>query len=175
MKRTIYLTTLLLFVGVKVYSQHSGTILTPKGNSVEYYNGYLGDTAAYRAYADSLIESNNWDATMVAPGTHEYNCHAFAWHTSEGGPEYDRWVNGWKDGDVNYLDHSETPTNTPTNIIEYWTNNGGYHAIPDKVTKAKVFYGSYWRWENTLYGYRWVNKKDHSAIVDSNTDYFVSK
>ncbi|MBW6536515.1 MAG: hypothetical protein K0B11_16005 [Mariniphaga sp.] len=104
MKRTIYLTTLLLFVGVKVYSQHSGAILTPKGNSVEYYNGYLGDTAAYRAYADSLIESNNWDATMVAPGTHEYNCHAFAWHTSEGGPEYDRWVNGWKDGDINYLE-----------------------------------------------------------------------
>lgn len=60
-------------------------------------------------------------------------------------------------------------------LIQYWTNNGGYRSIQNKVAKAKVFYGSHWKWENTIYGFRWVNQKDHSAIVDSNTNYFISK
>jgi hypothetical protein len=175
MKRIIYIVIVIFFVAINVYAQHNGTILTPKGNSIEYYNGYLGDTTAYRAYADSLINSNSWDATLVASGTSEYNCHAFAWHTSEGGA--DCWINGWKDGDVDYLDQFETPTNTPTNITNYWTNNGGYHNITIKIANAKVFYGSQWSWEyDSYYGYsKWKNKKDHSAIVDSNTNYFISK
>jgi hypothetical protein len=172
MKKYIYF--ILLLTSVNLFAQTpDGNIKTPKGNDVEYYNGTLGDTASYRVYAESLINDNDWDATIVSHATGKYNCHSYAWHTSEGGS--DCWVNGWDYGTINYTNPNNTPTNTADNINEYWTSDGGYHDIPTKQEKAKVHYGSQWVWESTYFGFQWINKKDHSAIVDSNTDYFISK
>lgn len=164
---------MLLFQQIILMAQPDGYILTPKGNSIEYYITSLGDTALYRSQGESLISSNGWDATLDAPATGRYNCHSYTWNVSENGSE--RWLNAWYDGDIDYYNDSVTPTNTPTNIIEYWTNNGGYHNISNKIAKSKVYYGSHWVWEYTLYGWRWSNEKDHSGVVDSNTSYFISK
>jgi hypothetical protein len=169
MKNIISLIFLLL--SINTYAQPSGTINTPKGNSVEYFNFPLGDTASYRAYAANLIATNHWDAKKVAPASGIYNCHAYAWYVSEGGSEC--WISATDDGIIDIYNPNITPTNIPSNLNEYWTNNGGYHSISDKIVNAKVYYGSEWSWSN-LYG-QWTNTKDHSAIVDSNMDYFVSK
>lgn len=77
MKQTFYLIAIIFFPTIICYAQHGGIIYTPKGDSIEYYNQPLGDTAFFRVAAESLINSNGWDATMVAPANGKYNCHAF--------------------------------------------------------------------------------------------------
>ncbi|HYQ57114.1 MAG TPA: T9SS type A sorting domain-containing protein [Draconibacterium sp.] len=169
MKKIIIL--IILFTTIKIYAQTpDGTINTPKGNSVEYYNNSVGDTVSFWAYTDSLIDANSWDATIIAPATYEYNCHSYAFHVSEG--EDECWINAWDYGDIDVYSGS-TPMNTPTNLNEYWASNGGYHNIYSEEAYAKSYYGSQWVWDS--YYERWVNLKDHSAVVDSNTDYFISK
>lgn len=138
---------------------------------MEYFNQELGDTAFFRAHAESLINSNGWDATMVAPASGIYNCHAYAWYVSEGGSEC--WITATDYGIIDFYNHSITPTDVPSNLNEYWTNNGGYHNISSKAVKAKVYYGSQWSWDNIYM--QWINLKDHSAIVNDDMNYFISK
>lgn len=162
---------IFLLISINTYAQPAGTINTPKGNSVEYFNYPLGDTAFYRIQGDTLIANNHWDATRLAPASGIYNCHAFAWHVSEGGSEC--WISATDDGLIDFYNHNITPTDIPSNLNEYWSNNGGYHNSSNKAVKAKAYYGSQWYWDSQ-YGF-WNNLKDHSAIVDTNMDYFVSK
>lgn len=169
MKKNVFLLLIILIISHECIYCQDGYIKTPKGLDIEYRIELACDTLGGRPYADSLINENNWDATYIAPASGAYNCHSYAWNMSEGGPTY--WINGW-DHTTIYDNPSSPPSNTPSNIVNYW-DGGGYDQISLAQTSPgdKVFYGSYWVW----YGGKWLNKIDHSAIISSNQGYYISK
>jgi len=84
-------------------------------------------------------------------GTDSYNCHAYAWHVSQGGDEV--WINNL-DSEVN-------------NVNNYWLD-GSYIKLAGQPSSSntKVFYGS------NNYPYY---EDDHSAVTTTSSDVFVSK
>ncbi|MGC9354454.1 MAG: T9SS type A sorting domain-containing protein [Mariniphaga sp.] len=111
---------------ITMYGQ--GTIKTPKNQTVYVEDGY--DTpvllAGWEADAADWIDINNSDAQRVSSATSNYNCHAYAWHVSDGGDSDDCWLN-----------------NIGTNLSKYWTNDAytSTNSANPYVGK-KIFYGS---------------------------------
>lgn len=92
-----------------------------------------------RAYAIYVYEGGN----------NSYNCHANAWHVSEGGDKV--WINNM---------------NTEANNVDNYWNDGSYIEVasqPASMANVKVFYGST------------TSLKDHSAITTSDPNVFISK
>jgi len=86
--------------------------------------------------------------------TYKYNCHAYAWHISEGGSKV--WIN------------------TP-NDDNYW-EDCSYVEVTNQADANKVSFGGpcYQTWTTCL-GDSYTNPCDHSAITTSSLDYFISK
>lgn len=111
---------------ITMYGQ--GTIKTPKNQTVYVGDGY--DTpqliAGWEADAADWIYIYDSDAQRVGAATSNYNCHAYAWHTSDGGSSNDCWLN-----------------NIGTNLSKYWTNDAYTSTISaNPYVGKKIFYGS---------------------------------
>lgn len=114
MKTDLYLIFVINFLSVSIitFAQPDGYIKTPRGNNIEYYSipNNPNDNIIYEQQAANLISTNGWNVTKLAGATATYNCHAYAWHVSEGGSNV--WVNGWIDG-TNYSNPNQAPVNKP--------------------------------------------------------------
>ena len=117
---------LLVFSAVSFSIYGQGTIKTPLNHTV-YVNGNW-DTdsliAVWEADAADWINDHNSDAVRIGPATSNYNCHAYAWHVSDGGDSQDCWLN-----------------NIGTNLSQYWTNDA-YISTSSPNEFNKVFYGT---------------------------------
>ena len=108
------------------YSSHSyTTIKTPKGENVEasLYTDAPDWPEYWEALGAWMISEDSWDATWVAAATHEYNCHGYAWHVSEGGSNV-------------YITNKDRYNND--NLSKYWSGlksytSGGAHTIGKKI------------------------------------------
>ena len=116
-----------------------GTIKTPKNQTVYVWNDYDSPTwiAIWEADAANWIDIYDSDAQRIGPATSNYNCHAYAWHVSDGGNDEDCWL------DYDYFGSS--------NLQKYWTNDA-YVSTSSPNEFNKVFYGT---------------NADHSAISTS--------
>ena len=98
-------TIVFLAMSFNIYGQ---TIKTPKNQTISV--SASRDTPAliiqWEAQAASWINQHSSGAVRKASATSNYNCHAYAWHISDGGDDEDCWLN-----------------NIGTNLSKYWTND----------------------------------------------------
>lgn len=136
-------------------------IKTPKGDSMEVMIFY-GEPPEWKAYwteyGDSLVDLYDWTSvTRLDSGTIEYNCHAFAWYTSEGGD--DVWIDPY------------TSSIGPSGVghdpnLEKMITDGSYERVYDLEDYDKVGV-------KLIYYHTGENK--HSAITTSDTALVISK
>lgn len=81
----------------------------------------------------------------VGAATSHYNCHAWAWHVSDGGSPYNSWINYYHNG---------------PNLSKYWTNDAYSSGSPYIDDNCKLFYGI---------------TADHSAVYTNTSGIVESK
>jgi len=159
------------FIQQKIYSQEPDApeipaydslvwtyIKTPKGDSMEariFYGEPQEWVAYYNAYGAWLIDQYTWTSpTQLAPGTIEYNCHAYAWYVSEGGNHV--WLN--------YYTSGEGPSGEGGNSnLEKLFSDNSYTFTNDPDQYSQIGRKVLWEYN------------DHSAITTSDTAYVRSK
>jgi hypothetical protein len=139
--KTIFSILILLSTIINTYAQYQNvTIYTPNNTSViagnfvgtDYTSSQKNQLKDYwLSYYDNRIEYD-------AEATYKYNCHAYAWHVSEGGSQV--WINTpeddkyWNDGSYVEIspsiatkvsfgqgdDHSAITTSTQNYFISKW-------------------------------------------------------
>ncbi len=137
----------LVFIVIATSANGQGTIKTPMGQTVNVISNW--DTtpliALWESQAAQWIINNSSDAQKKGPATSHYNCHAYAWHISEGGSSINRWINQTNDDDS-------------PNLSKYWTNDA-YVPTSTPDNHQKLFYAS----------------DDHSAITTDTLGWVKSK
>ena len=140
------------------------TIHTPKGSIVPDTYTINENDHSYSSDELAALQSSlyiNYDgAELIAPPSKKYNCHAYAWHISEGGGQV--WLGYY--------------TNTAENV--YWTD-GSYKEVPESLS-TKVSYHestanhSAVRINSTWYQSKWGEGplvKHHPNACPYNTSY----
>ena len=102
------------------------SIKTPTNSTIEaiYRIEFSANDLAYvEAVAADWIDDYDSDAIRVGPASRTYNCHNYAWHSSDGGSK--RWVN-------------EETQNDQVNIAKYWSGTSPTYqsTIGSHATKA---------------------------------------
>ena len=155
--RKLSLILVCIFVYVTLEAQYTDTLIqTPNGTSVEAKIFTSSDmTNSQKEDAKNFwLSCYNNRITYIAEATYKYNCHAFAWHVSEGGNQV--WIN------------------TP-NDDKYWEDYS-YVEVSNTSEATKISFGGpcYQVW-TTCNGTEYQNPCDHSATTTNVTDYFISK
>lgn len=123
MKRLFYVLSLLMVTSNWIVAQQPTTVQTPQGSIVaDTYIWPEEFRAADVEYINKRVKIEYPRAIVLKPATTTYNCHAYAWHISEGGSAV--WMGRY--------------TN-PTSI--YWTD-GSYVEISNPIEGAKVSYAN---------------------------------
>lgn len=158
----IILNLICLLIFFNLYSQ-----TTPKGTTLTYVYIISEFTPAQIAAANSYAESTYPNATRLSDASATYNCHAYAWHMTEGGSPV--WINTpsddqyWQDGSyvettqachtkVSYAsdDHSAIATTTTNVFISKWGQlpvmRHSYNYCPYDYTSLKYYQRA---WEMT--------------------------
>ncbi len=107
------------------FGQTQVTRYTPEGSSVTAYNQIPEMTSGDKNDWSDYVETNYPNATELnAPSaTTSYNCHAYAWHVSEGGDKV--WIGYYQ----NEQDHEDI----------YWTD-GSYIRLNSESGADKISY-----------------------------------
>jgi tetratricopeptide (TPR) repeat protein len=136
LKSLFILSFIILFSG-KLYSQTQVyNVFTPRGSLVPNTYTMPELSSSQLASLNNQVISGFPSATLLEYATQLYNCHAYAWHISEGGGKV--WINTgaqfiyWEDGSYDEVseacatkvrysgDHSAVTTNTPNVYISKW-------------------------------------------------------
>ncbi|MDO8930186.1 MAG: hypothetical protein Q7W54_14520, partial [Bacteroidota bacterium] len=125
MKRMIFITIYLLFCIIYGSAQYTVTtnVKTPKNSTVPDTRIFTGTDFSYTSPQLAALAADlqaNYSAELISAPTKKYNCHAYAWHVSEGGNQV--WI-GYE-------------TSTAEDI--YWTD-GSYIEEPECIA-TKVSY-----------------------------------
>lgn len=127
--KQIFILNILLVCSFHLLAQTYGittTVYTPKNTAVEakiLTSGELSEATKAAWKSQTLAEFPN--ATFLADATNTYNCHAYAWHLSEGQSNI-VWINAI-DGSLNQ------------NVSKYWTD-GSFIQVCDESDADKVHY-----------------------------------
>jgi hypothetical protein len=129
---------------VTVYTPNHTPVTAGNLVSADYTSSQKNDAKNYwlNKYSNRI--------TYMAEATYKYNCHAYAWHISEGGSQV--WIN------------------TPGDDA-YWNDHSYIEVLNPSEAKKVSFGGPCYYWDNNEY----VNLCDHSAVTTSTPDYFISK
>jgi len=141
----VLLITSVLFLNTYIASQ----VYTPKGSLVPDTQVNPEQLTSYDiSYIMQDMASSYPNAVIIDNPTTTYNCHAYAWHMSEGGtPPV------WMGLTIN-----------PTPI--YW-NDGSYFETTERGNGLKVSYDNY--------PYNGGDMDNHSAITTTEEGVFISK
>lgn len=159
-----YLSILISLILVPAYSQVSTQVYTPKGSLVQ--DTYINNeqlTSYDVAYLAQRVATEYPQAIILNNATSTYNCHAYAWHMTEGGKTV--WM-GWN-------------TN-PTSI--YW-RDGSYVETTSIKYGLKVSYGyvnhsAVTTAENDVFISKWGNwplvkhRKDYGPYPSTDLKYY---
>ena len=131
-------------------------VKTPNRTTIEADSLISGDlTPAQKNDAKNFwLNCYNDRIIYMGEATYKYNCHAYAWHVSEGGSQV--WI--------------DTP-----NDDTYW-EDFSYSEVLSQAAASKVSFGGpcYQTWTTCLET-KYSNPCDHSAITTGTPDYFISK
>ncbi|MCP4181148.1 MAG: T9SS type A sorting domain-containing protein [bacterium] len=123
--KKIYIVILLTISHFFLFAQTYVTINTPTGEEIEAIQFSQGNIALYESEASSWIQTHGSNAVRVSSATHEYNCHAYAWHVSDGG----NWF--W----INQIDQYGNE-----NLQKYWSGSKPTYQQVTSTNASKVFY-----------------------------------
>jgi len=125
--KIISLLVLISFYGMMCIAQQYVTLKTPTNVSIESINTYdSGDwVETWEEEAAEWIDEHNSDAVRIGPATLTYNCHCFAWHSSDGGVE--NWINQ----DDRYYN---------SNVSKYWTGGNATYTSTTLEDATKVYF-----------------------------------
>jgi len=126
MKKSFIVVLSVLFYNC-VFAQYT-TIKTPTGVTVEaiYLSELSINTLALVEQAAAIwISDHGSNAVRVSPASQTYNCHAFAWHVSDGGNRV--WVN-------------QNDQNGSANVSKYWSGNLPTYQTASPTNATKAFY-----------------------------------
>ena len=153
MRILLYLICLFAFCSAHSQSTPNGTLLT----NVFIYSEF---TPSQIASANNYVATNYPNATRLTDASAVYNCHAYAWHMTEGGSAV--WINTpsddqyWQDGSyretsqschtkVSYAsdDHSAVATTTTNVFVSKWgqlpTMQHTYNYCPYNSSNLKYY------------------------------------
>jgi hypothetical protein len=145
----------------------SRTIETPNGSEVlcteerEEVSDEL--LSHWLSVCENHIDEENFDAEIIDTASYKYNCHAYAWHMTEGGGEV--WIGAYADG-------TECPSEEEAQWVEdiYWTD-GSYYEVtgltPSEVTSNHA--------SKVNWPLPWDNEGNHSGVTTAEPGYFISK
>lgn len=147
MKKNILVQILILVVCVNSFAQI--TIKTPTNKSIEAYNLIEYSSAILAIIeedAEEWIDDHDSDAVRIGAATRTYNCHAYAWHKSDGGSTC--WIN--------LLDDNEN-----ANLSKYWSGVSPTYSSTSSTYATKLLYTQ--------------EDDDHSVIATSTPGTYRSK
>lgn len=136
----------LLFINSRtLLGQSQVTRYTPVGSSVRAYNQIPEMTSGDKADWSNYVSINYPQATELNPNsaTRSYNCHAYAWHVTQGGDKV--WIGYYQsqqgDEDIYWTDGSYIRLNSESGAdkISYYQDN--HSAIQ---TSTQGIYKSKW-------------------------------
>ncbi|MDR1380603.1 MAG: T9SS type A sorting domain-containing protein [Tannerella sp.] len=129
MKRILLLTVWLVWLGFNAGIAQTYTVVTnvktPNNSTVQDVRSLTSSDLSYSSQQLAALAADlaaNYGAELIEPPSYKYNCHAYAWHVSEGGSKV--WI-GYTTGNV-----------TAEDI--YWTD-GSYVEVPESYA-TKVSY-----------------------------------
>lgn len=126
MKKIIIIISLIILC-FSAFAQTT-TVHTPTGVNIEAIQRAefsQDDIAALEASAANWISTYSSNAVRVAPASATYNCHNFAWHSSDGGSQL--WIN-------------QADQYGNGNISKYWSGTSPTYQATTSSKASKVFY-----------------------------------
>ena len=121
---------------------YSTTRYTPNLSPVLAWKLYNNELSIYEKHDLDSIIVQTYHVPIIQESTRTYNCHAYAWHLSEGGDSV--WIGKYSLTDENI----------------YWTDNS-YFEVPEDIATKVSYYESYdanhsaVRISNSLYRSKW--------------------
>jgi hypothetical protein len=138
-------------------------IYTPTGSSVSYdYEEEMSPEQIEDAdeYWQGRIDQNNWDAVIIGSSSNQYNCHAYAWHVSDGGNLV--WINSpanyYSGGSPTYVSTSNTDDSL-RKIVYNYSYGGGHSAISTNTEEYVVSkWGAGPLVRHAMYDWPWIGE-----------------
>lgn len=118
-----FVTTIFLLMGIQLFAQSYITVKTPKGQSIEAITGIQELSSSEIQSLNEKYKTCFSQATYLGSSTTSYNCHAYAWHITEGGDRC--WIN-------------QTKNDGSANVALYWTNDA--YTSTTESSAEKIFY-----------------------------------
>lgn len=119
MKKFIFVLVCISFWGMFCNAQF-GVIKTPTNVSIESEDRLEAPTwlATWEAEAADWIAINHSDAIRIGPASYTYNCHCYAWNSSDGGVQDWIYKTEFYTGNPNVTKYfgGSSPTYTSTNV-----------------------------------------------------------
>ena len=141
-KKKIFLTLIVsVIIAVEVYGQ--AYIYTPEGKpvSVTVYEENYDQIASLTAAGEDYIRENGpLHAKLIGDGSAVYNCHAYAWCVSEGGPRY--WLNTPNEHSF-WTDNSYSPDDGSPSYISCPESQATHAAYEDANHSVRKIQNSY--------------------------------
>ncbi|MBQ6762023.1 MAG: hypothetical protein IJP49_04670 [Bacteroidales bacterium] len=142
------------------------SVLTPNGSIVSDTEQITDpEFTAYQRQQIAIEFSNTYPlATIVAPASVKYNCHAYAWHISEGGSNV--WMGiSTNPTSIYWTDGSYSSSNCRGKGLKVSYINGNHSAITTETTDYFIS-----KWGN---GPRVRHHKDYVPYVYSGLSYYI--
>ncbi len=150
-----------------VHEAASRTVYTPNGSEVlctwEFAEASDEELSHWYSIIEDYIAEENLDAEIVDSASRRYNCHAYAWHMTEGGGEI--WIGAFGSG-------TECPTEEEAQWVEdiYWTDGSYYEVSGLNPSDVTASHASKVNWPLP-----YNDGGNHSAVTTDEAGYFISK
>jgi hypothetical protein len=134
MKKMILIIICLLFSGIYCDGQYTVTtnVKTPNNNTVLDTRTFTGTDYSYSTTQLAAMAADlqaNYNAELISAPSKKYNCHAYAWHVSEGGSQV--WI-GYSTStaeDIYWTDESYMEVNVCNATKVSYDESGNHSAI----------------------------------------------
>lgn len=137
MKRLIVYTSFLFYFfhisyGQQTYSPVSN-VITPNNSTVQDVYSLISNDVSYSscqlAALASDLSSNYNGAELIDAPSDKYNCHAYAWHVSEGGNKVWMGFNSYAAEDIYWTDYSYIEVDESIATKVSYHESGNHSAI----------------------------------------------
>lgn len=116
----------------EIYGDYmSVTRYTPNDSPVLAWKLYQNELSEIEKTYYAYLAVNNYGATIISEATKKYNCHAYAWHMTEGGDSVWIGLNSIYDENIYWEDSSymEVPEPLASKVSYYEILNANHSAI----------------------------------------------
>lgn len=135
--------SVICFNSIRSQSYSPTTVKTPNGSTVQdtwkLTSTDISYSSSQLASLRNELQNNYNGATLVEVPSYKYNCHAYAWHVSEGGDKVWIGLNGRTAEDVYWTDGSyiEVPESMASKVSYHESGNHSAVRLNDEWYQSK--------------------------------------